>query len=253
MKKYAFFDIDNTIYTTKLNKIDETIPLLFQRLIKKGYKIGIATGRGLSAIDCINSLSRYISYYVLANGMAVYNNSLEVIYENYFTDLEFEKIYDIAQKNDVAMGVDLKIIRGYINNPKTKFPLRGDIIISKDYLKDNKVQAIWFSSNSDRKIKSAYNALKNEKGITPFLWNKGGIDISRFTDKKTGIEKIIDPKDYLIYVGDGANDLCALKIANLKIAMKTSSCEELLKIADYKVASSNSSGIYNLFEKLNII
>lgn len=254
MVKYIFFDIDNTIYTTHLKRIDESIPMLFEKLIKKGYVIGIATGRGLSAIDCISPLKDYISYYVLANGMGVYDKDFNPVFEKFFSKEQVKSIFNIATLCDVAMGVTFLDERGYVYQPKTSFPLRDDGLISKELLKEKNPQNVWFASNNQDNVLKAYDLLLKEEGITPFLWNARGIDISLGTNKKTGVLKIINPeKDKLIFVGDGANDLEVMKIADLKIVMSTTKCKELIEIADHVVSHSNSSELYNLFEKLEII
>lgn len=246
MIKYAFFDIDNTIYSLKDKKIRESVIHLFEKLNKNNVKIGIATGRPDSNIECITPLTEYISYYVLSNGVYVRDKN-SIVYENKFTKDDLDFILSLARKYNITVGAGTKEKYGIIFKGSETGLREYEKIIKYDDIKDD-IHSIWIKSLNKKYLKKIYKKVNKNKNLTAFFWNYGGLDITKKHHSKAyGVKKIIDKGDFLISVGDGENDLELFKLANVKIGMKTSKCKKLIKISDYLAKSAASDDLYNIF------
>ena len=246
MEKYVFFDIDNTIYSWKEKCIRESVISLFEKLNENGLKIAIATGRPNSNLECIEPLFKYISYYVLSNGVFVREKD-NIIYENKFKESEVETILSLARKYNFTVGAGTKDCYGIIYKGEYTGLREYEKMLDYESIKKS-IHSIWVKSLDKKILKKVYKTVNKNKELSAFFWNYGGLDIAKKHHSKAyGAKKIIKEDDFLISVGDGENDLELFKLENVKIGMSTSKCKKLIKISDYLASKAYSDDLYNIF------
>jgi hypothetical protein len=258
MKTIIFFDVDNTVYNNTLGKIPEqTRRLLAELSAKPDVVLGLATGRGFTKLEIIQDIIPLFTYLVLINGSVVYKNA-QIIYDHPIDIQDIEEVLEITKGNDFNVGMvgisdeavnywddrvgyGMKALRGI--SPK----------VDQDFYKHHLVYQLWMFADHEELI------LDIAKRITKFRvypWHKGGADfVYPFMNKAFGIQKALEhEQDYrLICVGDGANDIQMIEMADIGIAMDNTRFSELKEKADHIAPHIMEDQLYQFFQKINLI
>ncbi len=258
MKTLIVFDVDNTLYNNTLGKIPDQTKKLLEALSKKEDVIlGLATGRGLKKLEIIEDVLPLFTYKVLINGSVIYKND-EIIYEEPILTEDILEVLEMTKGNDFNVGMvgindeavnywdervgyGMKALRGIF--PK----------VDEYFYKNNKVYQLWmFADQEDMIIKIA---LKMPK-FRVYPWHKGGADfVYPHINKAFGIKKIREQEEplRLICVGDGANDIEMIEIADIGIAMDNTRFHELKEKADHIAPHIKEDQLYQFFESIHLI
>ncbi|MCF7930133.1 MAG: HAD hydrolase family protein [Acholeplasmataceae bacterium] len=89
-----------------------------------------------------------------------------------------------------------------------------------------------------------------------FPWHAGGADfIYPFINKAFGIKKAVEHEtDFrLICVGDGANDVKMIEMADIGIAMSNTRFDELKEKAKHMAPHIKEDQLYDFFKSINLI
>lgn len=255
--KYIFFDIDNTIYSLKENRIRESIIELFKKLHYNGYKLGVATGRNNSNLEILDPIKEYLDYYVLSNGMYVKDKFNSIIYQNVIPKDAINIIYNIYQSSpEFYLGFGAPSWRAFIDKKPENVKRELDVIKYHD-IKFDEIETLWLVSLNQDLINKKYQELINNKLFKIYNWNHYGLDIVLNNHgKETGVKHILEQNndcELLVSVGDGDNDLKLMQMANFGIAIKTTTSKLLLDTAKYHVSSVDTDELYELFKKLDFI
>lgn len=258
MKKIIFFDVDNTIYNNTKGEIPaQTKRLLHELSLKPDVILGLATGRGLKKLEVIEDVLHYFKYKVLINGSYVMKNEA-VIY-----DLPMET-KDIIEVLKMIKGHDLNIGMVGVNDEAVNYwddrvsyglkALRGIFpkVDEKFYLK-HKVYQLWMFADLESEI---LEVAKEMPKFSVFPWHKGGADFTYpHVNKSFGITKCLEhEKEYqLICVGDGANDIQMIDMADIGIAMDNTRFDQLKEKADHIAPHIHEDQLYDFFKKLNLV
>lgn len=258
MKTIIFFDVDNTIYNNALGKIPkQTIKLLKELSTKEDVILGLATGRGFKKLKVIEKVLPYFTYKVLINGSVIYKND-ELIYDYPILTEDIKEVLDITKGTDFNVGMvgiedeavnywdervgyGMKALRGIF--PK----------VDETFYLNHKIYQLWLFADDEHRI------LDIAKKITKFQvypWHKGGADfIYPNTNKAFGIKKAIEHEtDFqLICVGDGANDVKMIEMADIGIAMSNTRFEELKEKAKHLAPHIKEDQLYDFFKSINLI
>jgi peptidyl-prolyl cis-trans isomerase B (cyclophilin B) len=258
MKKIIFFDVDNTIYNNAKGEIPTQTKLLLYTLSQNPNVIlGLATGRGLKKLEIIKDILPYFTYKVLVNGSYVLKND-EVIYDLPLKNSDIEEVLEIVKGLDLNIGM-VGINDEAINywNDRVAYGLkavRGIFpVVNENFHLDHKVYQLWMFADLESDI------LKISKQIPKFRvfpWHKGGADFTYpHINKAFGIKECLKHEnDYqLICVGDGANDIEMIEIADIGIAMDNTRFTELKEKADHIAPHIHEDQLHDFFEKLNLI
>ncbi|MCD4826878.1 MAG: Cof-type HAD-IIB family hydrolase [Acholeplasmataceae bacterium] len=258
MKKIIFFDVDNTIYNNALGKIPEqTKKLLHELSLKEDVILGLATGRGLKKCEVIDDVLHYFKYKVLMNGSYVMKNE-EIIYELPMKNDDIIEVLDMIKGHDLNIGMvgvndeavnywdervsyGLKALRGI--SPK---------VDAEFYLK-HKVYQLWMFADLESQI---MQVAKEMPKFSVFPWHQGGADFTYpHVNKAFGIGKCLSHEtDFqLICVGDGANDIQMIEIADIGIVMDNTRFEQLKEKADHIAPHIHEDQLYDFFKKLNLV
>jgi peptidyl-prolyl cis-trans isomerase B (cyclophilin B) len=258
MKTIIFFDVDNTIYNNALGKIPkQTIKLLKELSMKEDVILGLATGRGFKKLEIIRDVLPYFTYKVLINGAVIYKND-KLVYDFPILTEDILEVLDIAQGTDFnvgMVGIDDEAVNywdervGY--GMKT---LRGIFPkVDENFHLNNKIYQLWIFADDEFRI---MELAKDIKKFQVYPWHKGGADfIYPNTNKSFGIKKAIENEtDYqLICVGDGANDVKMIEMADIGIAMSNTRFEELKEKAKHLAPHIKEDQLYDFFKSINLI
>jgi len=258
MKTIIFFDVDNTVYNNTLGIIpDQTRRLLKELSAKPDVILGLATGRGFKKLEIIADVIPLFTYLVLINGSVVYKHG-EIMYEYPILTEDIEEVLEITKGNDFNVGMvgledeavnywdervgyGMKALRGI--SPK----------VDVDFYKKNHIYQLWMFADHEEMI---LNVAKQITKFRVYPWHKGGADfVYPFMNKAHGIEKALEHEtDYrLICIGDGANDIQMIEMADIGIAMNNTRFSELKEKADHVAPHIMEDQLYAFFQKLNLI
>ena len=258
MKTIIFFDVDNTIYHSNSSKIpDQTYKLLKALSEKEDVELGLATGRGLKKLEIIDDVLHYFTYKVLVNGSYVLKDD-EVIYDRPI------QTKDIIEVLDVTKGLDVNIGMVGINDEAVNYwddrvgygmkALRGVFPkVDQDFYLKQHVYQLWMFADEEKLLDQIAQRLPMFRMIP---WHKGGVDFTYpHMSKAFGIKKCLETEvNYrLISVGDGANDIEMIELADIGIAMDNTRFSELKEKADYIAPHIHEDQLYDFFKKLNLV
>ena len=258
MKTIIFFDVDNTIYHNASGTIPEQTKKLFQELHKNpNVVLGLATGRGLSKLDIIQDVLNYFTYKVLINGSVVYKGS-DIIYNHPILTADIEEVIAIASGHAFNIGmvglhdeavnywderveIGMKELRG--KSPQ----------VDPNFYQNHPIYQIWMFGDSEEHI---LEIAKQIKKFDVYPWHKGGADFIYPTiNKAFGIKKVLEQEsfDQMICIGDGANDIKMIEMADIGIAMDNTRFLELKEKADHIAPHIELDQLYEFFKSLHLV
>lgn len=248
MRKFFFFDIDNTLSVGRPGEqyIPESAVEAIKILEEKGHFIAIATGRAHAmAKGVMEKLN-------MKNMVSDGGNSITVNEEClYIEPIDKElciKLFKECDEKGFAWGVSPE-------DADFRYTKNSDFY---DYTKDIYIRTIIkedLDPSSLPVIYKAYVACKYPEEFKIETLNE--LPWCRYhdeylfvepTDKSKGIKKIVeyfngDLKDVVVF-GDGRNDLSMFRKEWTSIAMGNA-CDELKEKADYITSDAADDGIYN--------
>lgn len=258
MLTVVFFDVDNTIYNTKLNAVPkQTLKLLDELSKKDDIMIGLATGRGRRKLDIIADILHYFTFQVLLNGSVVLKDN-HIIYDE---PIKVEDIKHALSKTkghnlnvgmvglddeavnywDERVGYGMKVLRGVF--PK----------VDETFYEKEKIYQLWMFADYENDI---LDIAKDIPAFRVYPWHYGGADFTYpHISKAFGIKKALEtlPKCRLVCIGDGYNDIDMLSMADVGIAMENSRFEELKEKADHIAPSIAEDQLYDFFKSIDLI
>ena len=258
MKTIIFFDVDNTIYNNTLGLIPIQTKRLLQELSKKDDIIlGLATGRGISKLEIIKDVLPFFTYKVLINGSIVYHHD-DIIYDHPID------IHDIAEVLEITKGNHFNVGMVGVNDEAVNYldervelgmqELRATTPkVDPDFYLHNKIYQLWIFADSEDRI---VDVAKKINKFVVYPWHKGGADfIYPIINKSFGIKKALEHEtDFrLICIGDGANDIQMVEMADIGIAMDNTRFTELKEKADHVAPHIKEDQLYDFFKHLGLI
>lgn len=258
IKTVIFFDIDNTIYANQLNRVLPGTKQLLRTLSEtEDVVLGLATGRGPNNLCVIDDVLDLFTYRVLFNGAVVFKGD-ERLDARTITTSDIDLILDVVSGLELNLGMvglegdavnrfdqrvadGMQFIRGRIPPVDPLFHHHQDIY------------ALWVFSEDESHFKILEEKFPDFK-IYP--WHRGGADLTYAqTNKSGGIRKALEVigDARLVCVGDGANDIQMVTMADIGIAMGNSRFSELKKKADHVAPHILDDRLNQLFEELGLI
>lgn len=258
MKTLIFFDVDNTLYNNALGKIpDATMKLLNELSHKEDVILGLATGRGLKKLEIIEDVLPLFTYKVLINGSVVYKKD-ELIFDEPITETDILEVLELTKGHDFNVGM-VGILDEAVNywDERVSYgmkALRGIFPkVDANFYKKQKVYQLWMFADHESLI---LDIAKKMPKFVVYPWHKGGADfVYPHINKAFGIQKAMACENHvrLICVGDGANDIQMIEMADIGIAMDNTRFIELKEKADHIAPHIGEDQLYQFFKDLKII
>lgn len=258
MKTLIFFDVDNTLYNNKLGCIpSQTKKLIIELSNNPDVVLGLATGRSLKKLSIIDEILHYFKYKVLINGSVVYKDD-HMIFNEPILKSDILEVIDYTNSNELILGMcaledeavnvwDHKVELGMKH-------LRG-IAPKVDPLFYDKydIYQLWVFAENAHLYEEITSHLPK---FYAYPWHIGGADfLYKHINKSYGIKKILDLEhfDRVICLGDGANDIEMIQMADIGIAMENSRFQELKEKADHVAPHIMDDQLYEFFKSIHLI
>lgn len=255
IRTIIFFDVDNTIFSNAEGIVpDDTKRLLSELSERKDVTLGLATGRGNTKLSVIRDVLGFFTYRILINGAVVYRND-EIIYDQPICPADIEEVLESVGCSVGMVGLESEAVNVFDEKVALGMrEIRGNVpVVDPSFYRKNKVYQMWIFTEHEKDMAIIENKL-NKFSLYP--WHKGGADfIYRDINKADGIRRALDGEtDYrLICVGDGANDVRMIEMADIGIAMANSRFPELKEKADHIAPHVLEHRLYAFFKTLNLI
>ena len=287
MYKLVAIDLDGTMLNS-YGIVTQNTKEKIKKVIQKGTKVVIASGRPIDSIKAIAEEIGSKEYFIGGNGAIIYDiKKDEIIYEKFLNKQKVLEIIDLCEENSInynvytektilAKNLKFNVLYYYKENLKKPENKKTNIVIvenMKEYIKNLKEEKFLKITICDEN-KFIFNAigkkLKEISGIEILdvlhmsrkLIKQGTQDIVieyfyteislENVDKWIAIQEILKlekiEKDEVITIGDNINDLKMLKNAGLGIAMK-GSAPKVIENANYVTQGNNEEGVANALEK----
>lgn len=256
LKKIIFFDLDNTLHSTKQQRIlPNTVKLLEQLYKNPNIELGLATGRAKNNVGILSNYIHMFKYQIYINGALSYKDNV-LKASNPISKEDVLNILESATENNVMTGF-LSKEEEFILNPDVNLNVFDELKISKtrvftkELLKKHDIYQVWVFS----KVKEDCIKLIEKTNLSHFSWHQGGYDIvDNKTNKANAIKALLkDEPDYeLIAVGDGQNDIDMIELADIGVAMDNSRFSELKEKADHVAPNIELDQLYDFFLSIKI-
>ncbi len=207
---------------------------------KKGNKFGLNTGRSLLTLDNVHPKTDGVipfDFFVVDSGALVADQNKTPIFEDWIDSKAARKAMNIGNIENVFFSTE----DGYVSFKNTLPQLPCRILDSESDLNDLHIRSMCLEPD-DLKIAAMIAQRISEAGLPLTVQqNWTSVDISpEGCSKGTALERIADHykvelKD-VAAIGDGLNDLSAIKAAGISFAMENAP-EQLKAAADYTVDS----------------
>lgn len=263
--KLVAIDLDGTLLGSDEKIVEKNIYAI-KKIREKGIEVVIATGRCFNGFWWIRQelgLEGFDDYSICNTGAFVRcNANSKAIIENPLEKEDYEKITSYLGDYDLQIGIFTKDTL-YNNEEVVNDGFRKDQDIMKlPRLKfkdfddiDQKVARINFMGNQDEldkfyeenkeALEKDYMTMRNETYSLEVLKKSSG--------KANSLKKLCEYLNInlanVAYFGDGANDVEAIKLAGLGIAMGNAE-EETKKAADYVTSTNDEAGLAEFLEKI---
>lgn len=249
------FDVDGTLRDNKDHKVSDSTLRALRQLKENGYRIIIATGRGLDSLTKTGVMD-IIEWdgFVCNNGQVIMDSQRNVIFHATMDKEAVREILRIAdEKNMVAC---IKAKKRKLNRDPDEYALTSLKFFN------NAIPEVLPYEGEDVEamivygpLKYDYNEYRNVDGVVvlPGESTYADITIANLT-KASGIKVLMDIyglKEYIAF-GDSLNDMFMFKEAKISVAMGQGN-DILKQHATYITSSIDEDGVYNGCKYLGLI
>jgi Cof subfamily protein (haloacid dehalogenase superfamily) len=256
-KKYVFVDIDGTLVDHSSNGIYESTKKAISQAQQNGHEVLICTGRPPCLLNGIDK-ELGIHSYIAANGrIVVYHD--QVIFSDTIDKKVIKEVVEYFNERKIDIALEGKehyvlqtqydtIYKQFCDNFHIPYPS-----LHKDFYKNNDIYQL--NVFYDKPDYTRFNEIFD--GVHFAFSCKYGLDVNTVGGlKEVGIkvieEKFNVPKEDIIAIGDGHNDITMFNYVETSVAMGNAH-KDVQKEATYVTNHINQDGLYNAFKMLKLI
>ena len=261
--KIVFFDIDETLYYKK----EERIPLsvseqVIPRLKAKGIIPAIATGRTYGAFPkAIKPLMNKDGFELFVTTNGQYNLYQGQIISEYPLTTErvermLTKLKELQIEYAFVTAEQIAVSKNTAEVEESLRPIKADYIVDPNYYLDHSVIQLLAFFPQERTAEVVASGIL-EGDLKEVRWHKYSVDLlNKHNSKAKGIQDVLTHFGFGIEnamaFGDGLNDLEMIATVGFGVAMGNAE-EDLKALADYVTLPIEQDGILDALEKLGVI
>ena len=263
--KLVAIDLDGTLLGTDRKIVEKNIDAI-KNIRKKGIEVVIATGRCFNGFWWVRQelgLEGFDDYSICNTGAFVRCNATsKAIIENPLDKSDYEKIISYLGDYDLQVGIFTKDIlynnaevlndgfkkdQEVMHLPRQKFKDFDDIEnkVARINFMGEEAELDKFYEENKEALEKDYMTMRNETYSLEVLKKSSG--------KANSLKRLCEFLDIdlenVAYFGDGANDVEAIKLVGLGVAMGNAK-EETKKAADYITSTNDEAGLAEFLEKI---
>ena len=272
--KLICIDMDGTLLDNSAKNIPNENLEAIKSATEKGAKVAITTGRLFTSARYFSDLIGVKTPVIASNGAYIREkDSDKVIAEFLLGEENIKAILDVVKEYDIRVFfntvdtviTDKDILQGnaYMEMNKdlpkemqVKFLINEDLKSTSLRYKDEILKCICINENNvynTKEIEELKMKLKEIDSIEVVSSNHNNFEImNKGVSKGKAVETLAKeygiPKDEVIAIGDGENDLSMIKYAGLGVAMGNSS-DFIKEQADYVTDTNVNAGVGNVIKK----
>ena len=245
-KKIAFFDLDGTLVSHKINAVPESARRTLLSLQKKGILVVLATGRHEMELKKLPGNDIPFDGYLTLNGQFSRDKDGRILYESPLCKEDVAAMHALFMKKEIPVLFKEKerIYINFVNDRvvQTQKEINTPVPVIGEYMGDAVYQVVVFI---DKDKEDQILQLLKESTIT--RWNSKASDVvPKSGGKGKGIMEYLHSismtQEDAMAFGDGHNDLDMLQVVSLGICMGNG--EDCVKeIADYVTDTVDCDGI----------
>lgn len=263
MKDYLIaVDLDNTL-VYDFDKYDKKSFRILKRLAKTN-KVVIATGRPYRSSKYFYDLLGLDTPIINYNGALVHHPKDEN-FKTHRVTIDKQILFDLIKDNEPILhnifcevGDDIYLYK----ETKEVIPFLhqegGFLTIGalEETLKDNPNGAIVMTKNGSANELEKYIKTKYKDTLNIRFWHVDTLVVSEIysplTSKGNALKIVSNyyniPREKIIAIGDGHNDIEMLSYANISVAMENAH-PELVKVAKYVTSTLHENGVYKFLKQ----
>ena len=272
--KLICIDMDGTLLDNSAKNIPNENLEAIKSATEKGAKVAITTGRLFTSARYFSDLIGVKTPVIASNGAYIREkDSDKVIAEFLLGEENIKAILDVVKEYDIRVFfktvdtviTDKDILQGnaYMEMNKdlpkemqVKFLINEDLKSTSLRYKDEILKCICINENNvynTKEIEELKMKLKEIDSIEVVSSNHNNFEImNKGVSKGKAVETLAKeygiPKDEVIAIGDGENDLSMIKYAGLGVAMGNSS-DFIKEQADYVTDTNVNAGVGKVIKK----
>ena len=255
--KIVFFDVDDTLRTSKTGFIPASIPTVFKQLREKGILVGVASGRGIfGMVPEIRELNP--DFFVTLNGAYIEDKKGNVIYQNHIAKKDVEEYIAWTRR----VGIEYSLVGSHVAKLSTRTDLISKTVdslypgleVDPNFHEKQDIYQMWtFEDQGD--ALALPDSLSNV--LRMVRWHRYSSDVVPISGSKaTGVEKVVEylglkPENVMVF-GDELNDLELFDYAGISVAMAVSH-EKIKEKADYITKTVEEDGIFYALEGFGMV
>ncbi|AYJ01322.1 HAD family hydrolase [Candidatus Phytoplasma ziziphi] len=261
-KRMFFFDIDNTILSSRSQTIlPQTLKTIKTLSGQSNTLLGIATGRNIKRLNVLSEIQHCFKHLVLFNGGLTQIND-KVIDDRPFDKKEVQNLIDKAHAVGMKIGMtglyqEIVPSEQDLISPTLgyKYCTNKNSVVEPTFHLNNNVYQIWLFEPNNEKLEKF---IKDLGQFEIYYWRTHcGVDLVRKgVNKIHGIRKIkaLYPEYKLICMGDGENDVDMIKYSDIGIGIGLSHShnEGVKKHAKLIAPDIEEDKLYDFFIKNNL-
>ncbi len=255
--KIVFFDVDDTLRTSKTGFIPASIPTVFKQLREKGILVGVASGRGIfGMVPEIRELNP--DFFVTLNGAYIEDKKGNVIYQNHIAKKDVEEYIAWTRR----VGIEYSLVGSHVAKLSTRTDLISKTVdslypgleVDPNFHEKQDIYQMWTFENQGDAL-ALPDSLSNV--LRMVRWHRYSSDVVPISGSKaTGVEKVVEylglkPENVMVF-GDGLNDLELFDYAGISVAMAVSH-EKIKEKADYITKTVEEDGIFYALEGFGMV
>ncbi|WP_169088223.1 Cof-type HAD-IIB family hydrolase [Paenibacillus sp. PL91] len=258
MYKIVFFDVDGTLLSEKDRSLPPSTKESIERLIEKGIKVVVATGRPFNLCEEFKAMG--IDTFISANG-ALITCQDKVIYKSVLSQEMIQEVSAYAELSGhgISYFTELFAMNGIGSDDERMLKALKETLSLTQY--PNKMGSLseeiyciclYADESETQKYADRFPRLRFER----FHGYVSNVLEETEVSKSAAIAKVLDYfdicKSEAIAFGDGGNDIDMLELVGLGIAMGNGE-ERLKQKADFVTKKASEGGIFYALKQFGII